>query len=99
MGMGYRGRMRPRPAGPPNRTARRAGGSMTPRRLRVRFQVSLVSLVSALVALLAAGLIWLQFDRTTAIMHEAAYAYIDQVAERTAERVDGQFDPVLRELR
>lgn len=72
---------------------------MAERRLRVRFQVSLVTLVSALVALLAAGLIWLQFNRTTAIMQEAAFAFIDQVAERTAEKVKTQFEPVLHDLR
>ena len=65
---------------------------------RVGFQLSIVTLFTALVLAVGLGLIFLSFDRASAIMTSAARQFVDQVSDHVGDKVKGEFDPVLNEL-
>ena len=66
--------------------------------LRVGFQLSIITLFTALVLAVGIGLILLSFNRASAIMQSAARQFVDQVSDHVADRVKSEFDPVLNEL-
>jgi adenylate cyclase len=75
-----------------------AKGTPAGRNFRVGFQLSIVTLFTALVLAVGLGLIILSFDRASAIMRSAAQKFVDQVSDHVADRVKGEFDPVLNEI-
>lgn len=57
----------------------------------VSFQALVTVLFLGVVLSVGLGLVFLSFDRAKAISRSAAIAYIDRVAQQTADRVEGQF--------
>jgi adenylate cyclase len=64
-------------------------------RIRFGFQLSVTTLFVAVVLAVGLTLVFLSFDRARSITRSAALAFIDRVADHTADRVDGQFKDVL----
>jgi len=64
-------------------------------RVRLGYQLSITALFVAVVLAVGLALVFLSFDRARSITRTAALAFIDQVADHTADRVDGQFKDVL----
>jgi adenylate cyclase len=64
-------------------------------RVRFGFQLSVTTLFVAVVLAVGLTLVFLSFDRARSITRSAALAFIDRVADHTADRVDGQFKDVL----
>ncbi|MXQ12634.1 adenylate/guanylate cyclase domain-containing protein [Microvirga makkahensis] len=64
-------------------------------RVRFGFQLSVTTLFVAVVLAVGLTLVFLSFDRARSITRTAALAFIDRVADHTADRVDGQFKDVL----
>ena len=67
-------------------------------RVRLSYQLSITAMFVVLVLMVGLGLVALSFDRARSITRSAALAYIDRVAEHTADRVDGQFKDILNTL-
>ncbi len=67
-------------------------------RVRLSYQLSITSMFVVLVLVVGLGLVVLSFDRARSITRSAALAFIDRVAEHTADRVDGEFKDVLDTL-
>jgi adenylate cyclase len=64
-------------------------------RVRLGYQLSITALFVAVVLTVGLVLVFLSFDRARSISRSAALAFIDRVADHTADRVDGQFKDVL----
>ncbi|SCY94328.1 adenylate/guanylate cyclase domain-containing protein [Microvirga guangxiensis] len=64
-------------------------------RVRFGFQLSVTTLFVAVVLAVGLTLVFLSFDRARSITRSAALAFIDRVADHTADRVDGEFKDVL----
>jgi adenylate cyclase len=64
-------------------------------RVRLGYQLSITALFVAVVLTVGLALVFLSFDRARSITRSAALAFIDRVADHTADRVDGQFKDVL----
>jgi len=64
-------------------------------RVRFGFQLSVTTLFVAVVLAVGLTLVLLSFDRGRSITRAAALAFIDRVADHTADRVDGEFKDVL----
>lgn len=64
-------------------------------RVRLGYQLSITALFVAVVLAVGLALVFLSFDRARSITRTAALAFIDRVADHTADRVDGQFKDVL----
>lgn len=64
-------------------------------RVRLGYQLSITALFVAVVLAVGLALVFLSFDRARSITRSAALAFIDRVADHTADRVDGQFKDVL----
>jgi adenylate cyclase len=64
-------------------------------RVRLGYQLSITALFVAVVLTVGLVLVFLSFDRARSITRSAALAFIDRVADHTADRVDGQFKDVL----
>ncbi|QRM32131.1 adenylate/guanylate cyclase domain-containing protein [Microvirga sp. VF16] len=64
-------------------------------RVRLGYQLSITALFVAVVLAVGLALVFLSFDRARSITRSAALAFIDRVADHTADRVDGQFRDVL----
>jgi adenylate cyclase len=62
--------------------------------LRVGYQLSITALFVAVVLAVGLTLVVLSFDRARSITRAAALAFIDRVADHTADRIDGQFKAV-----
>src|SRR3954451_6352276 len=75
-----------------------AKATQSGRTWRVGFQLSIVTLFTALVLAVGIGLIILSFDRASAIMRSAARQFVEQVSDHIGDKVKGEFDPVLNEL-
>ena len=66
-----------------------------PRRLRVGFKTSIITLFVAIVLFVGLTLVYLNgFARISAMTHSAASTFIDKVAELGADRIDSQFKTV-----
>ena len=64
-------------------------------RVRFGYQLSITALFVGVVLSVGLALVFLSFDRARSITRTAALAFIDRVADHTADRVDGQFKDVL----
>jgi adenylate cyclase len=64
-------------------------------RVRLGYQLSITALFVGVVLTVGLALVFLSFDRARSISRSAALAFIDRVADHTADRVDGQFKDVL----
>src|SRR3954447_19067189 len=64
-------------------------------RVRLGYQLSITALFVAVVLTVGLVLVFLSFARARSITRSAALAFIDRVADHTADRVDGQFKDVL----
>ena len=60
-------------------------------RVRIGFQLSVTMLFFAVALGIGLALVYLSFDRAKSISRSAATAFIERVAEHTADRVDTQF--------
>jgi adenylate cyclase len=67
-------------------------------RVRLGYQLSITALFVAVVLAVGLALVSLSFDRARSITRTAALAFIDRVADNTADRVDGQFKGVFDDL-
>src|SRR3954447_26119581 len=63
-------------------------------RLRLGFQPSITTLFVTAVLFVGLTLVYLSFDRATSITRSAASAFIDRVAQHTADRVETEFKTV-----
>jgi adenylate cyclase len=63
-------------------------------RVRFSYQLSITALFVAVVLSVGLSLVFLSFDRARSITRTAALAFINRVADHTADRVDGQFKDV-----
>ncbi|WP_457092765.1 adenylate/guanylate cyclase domain-containing protein [Microvirga sp. P5_D2] len=63
-------------------------------RFRFSYQLSITALFVAVVLSVGLSLVFLSFDRARSITRTAALAFINRVADHTADRVDGQFKDV-----
>jgi adenylate cyclase len=63
-------------------------------RVRFSYQVSITALFVAVVLSVGLSLVLLSFDQARSITRTAALAFIDRVADHTADRVDGQFKDI-----
>jgi adenylate cyclase len=63
-------------------------------RVRFSYQLSITALFIAVVLSVGLSLVFLSFDRARSITRTAALAFINRVADHTADRVDGQFKDV-----
>src|ERR1700742_2184717 len=65
-----------------------------PRALRIGFRASIISVFIAAVLLIGLALVYLSFDRLSAITRAAASSFIEKVAQLGADHVDEQFKNV-----
>ncbi|MGO4386104.1 adenylate/guanylate cyclase domain-containing protein [Microvirga sp. 2YAF29] len=63
-------------------------------RVRFSYQLSITALFVAVVLSVGLSLVFLSFDRARSITRTAALAFINRVADHTADRVDGQFKDI-----
>jgi len=63
-------------------------------RVRFGFQLSVTTLFVSVVLAVGLTLVFLSFDRARLITRTAALAFIDRVADHTADQVDGEFRDV-----
>lgn len=63
-------------------------------RVRFGFQLSVTTLFVSVVLAVGLTLVFLSFDRARMITRTAALAFIDRVADHTADKVDGEFKDV-----
>src|SRR5215475_5065997 len=64
------------------------------RRMRVGFRASIITVFMAVVLLVGLTLVYLSFERVSAITRTAAGTFIDKVAQIGADRIDSQFRDV-----
>jgi adenylate cyclase len=64
-------------------------------RVRLGFQPSITTLFVAAVLFVGLTLVYLSFDRAASITRSAASAFIDRVAQHTADRVETEFKAVI----
>jgi adenylate cyclase len=60
----------------------------------IGFRTSIITLFVAMLLLVGLTLVYLSFQRVTAITQSAAATFLDRVAEHTADRIDAQFKDV-----
>jgi adenylate cyclase len=64
------------------------------RGLSVGYKTSIIGLFAAIVLFVGLTLVYLSFERVSAMTQSAAITFIDQVAQRTADRIETQFKDV-----
>jgi len=67
---------------------------MTGRRFRIGFQTSIIAVFVAAVLLVGLTLVYLSFERVSAITRTAATSFIEKVAQIGADHIDEQFENV-----
>jgi adenylate cyclase len=59
--------------------------------MRIGFRTSIITVFVAVVLFVGLTLVYLSFERVSAITRTAAASFIDKVGELGADRIDGEF--------